>query len=237
MAGTLQKAYNPTPSNNAVDVSTRIRLQWTSGYYAVRHQVYLDNHLVVERVFGDLNFEYVDIELEYNRTYQWFVKSFDNSNNSVDSDIWTFTTESEPPPPKAYKISEVWQSVTDFLNDNKTALGIKQAKRAETGKVASIQTPACLTWLEFNSPTVLNAGRVLSIPATITVFCLASPKAGQIDAIDESLLIASNIITQLSGQVINDVPILLSEEPMEIVERSSTSAVVAVHFNVDIPLC
>ncbi|WP_161488144.1 LamG-like jellyroll fold domain-containing protein [Sedimentisphaera cyanobacteriorum] len=93
------KAYDPTPSNDAVDVAPDQDLSWTpapGGPY--EHQVYLSTDLteVNERQaaayqgeFSSATFDPAD--LEWNTKYYWAVDEYDGAN-LYSGELWNFTT-------------------------------------------------------------------------------------------------------------------------------------------------
>lgn len=95
------KAYNPTPADNAVEVSpSGTELSWTpapGGTYT--HQVYISTEVsdVVERQPAAYQGEFTDPVfnpagmLEFEKQYFWAVDEFDGQNLYA-GDVWNFTT-------------------------------------------------------------------------------------------------------------------------------------------------
>jgi len=97
-------ASDPTPANGAEDVLHDVRLSWTAGEFAVKHDVYMgtsfedvntaESGTLVSQ--GQTDTEYTpDSVLQFGQTYYWRV---DEVNGAPDyavfrGDVWSFTTE------------------------------------------------------------------------------------------------------------------------------------------------
>ncbi len=103
-----QKASNPYPANGAVDVDGDVTLNWTPGFDAALHIVYIgidldkvsppndDSALVGQQTSTN----YDPGTLDYNQTYYWRIDEVDNQGMVVTGEVWSFTTASSPRPPK-----------------------------------------------------------------------------------------------------------------------------------------
>jgi hypothetical protein len=133
-------------------------------------------------------------------------------------------------------VSTLWEAIRKYLEDNKTTIGILTAERAEVGKATTTKTPGCLVWLEFESAVVASGGAGISLPINISVFCLASAQHKSVSAIDAALDVATNVVSALADKTISTCAIELSSEPIEVIDSSSTSAVVVVQFKTKVNL-
>ena len=133
-------------------------------------------------------------------------------------------------------VSTLWEAIREYLSDNKATVGIVTAERAEVGKATTTKTPGCLVWFDFKPAVIANGGAGIYLPINISIFCLASAQQKSAPAIDAALDIATNVVNLLSGAIISTCAIELSEEPIEVVDSSSTSAVVAVQFKTKVNL-
>ena len=98
-------ATNPRPANGDVDVEIDALLDWTAGFDAVSHNVYIgtavDANGVVplDSATGLAQTGWTpSITLDLNTTYLWRVDEVDSNENVTEGNTWSFTTV----PPKAY---------------------------------------------------------------------------------------------------------------------------------------
>jgi len=87
------KAGNPVPGDGAVDIEATV-LEWTAGYGAVSHRVYLSSDATIDD--ADLVGETEDLSIEVAAldpgvNYSWRVDEVDADGNVVEGDVWTFT--------------------------------------------------------------------------------------------------------------------------------------------------
>ena len=92
---------NPSPAQNAVDVSITPTFTWECSdpdNDAITYDVYLGtdvNNLNLESE-GQSDAGYTPNTLEYETVYYWKIVAEDNHVNQTSGDIWTFTTITEP---------------------------------------------------------------------------------------------------------------------------------------------
>lgn len=100
----IEKAYDPFPSDLAEGVDLNVEISWSAGDYATSYDIYFSKNLeavanrdpnafVGTRVVSDLNFDPGD--LDYAETYYWCVDGTDGSNDWP-GDIWSFTVQNPP---------------------------------------------------------------------------------------------------------------------------------------------
>jgi len=125
---TSDKAYDPSPSNEAADVLRNQPLSWTSGDLAIEHDVYLglsfddvcaatrDNPLNVLVGQGQTASTYEPVGLAYGQTYYWRVDEVSAAPDSsiFKGNIWNFTVE-----PFAYVVPTA--SLTATASSSKSA--------------------------------------------------------------------------------------------------------------------
>ncbi|HBG28107.1 MAG: hypothetical protein A2Y10_00905 [Planctomycetes bacterium GWF2_41_51] len=90
------KAYNPTPANNAVNVSLGATLAWTAGGGAVSHDVYFGTVSPGDFKGNQTVITYLPGTLSANTTYYWRIDEKDSLDNTITGDIWSFTTGNPP---------------------------------------------------------------------------------------------------------------------------------------------
>ncbi|MCP4711996.1 MAG: transglutaminase domain-containing protein, partial [Planctomycetes bacterium] len=94
----VEPAFNPTPENEAADISINTDLWWTNGLNTQTIDLYFDTNnppttLVLDNVPSLTTF---DLEaLTYETTYYWQVVGR-NMHGSAESDVWSFSTEAFP---------------------------------------------------------------------------------------------------------------------------------------------
>lgn len=136
-------------------------------------------------------------------------------------------------------LSTLWQGIVDNLNDNKDDLGIKnRAERAFTGKVTTLLPPSAAVWIKPDIAKLISQNGALTFPCDVTLFCASAPAAKEVDAVDGALEIAKKVLAHCTnldvGGVILTQP---DDEPvLEIVERSSTGAVVGILLKAEVTL-
>ena len=113
----LKTAYNPDPSDGAVDVNPSVSLSWTAGSGAVTHDVYfsVSNQAVIDGtapVAHVTKAHYGPLSLDLGKTYYWRVDEVEGSATHK-GDVWNFTTR----PPASMSLSTVG-NVAGFNNDN-----------------------------------------------------------------------------------------------------------------------
>ena len=125
---TSDKAYDPSPSNEATDVLRNQPLSWTTGEFAIEHDVYLglsfddvcaatrDNPLNVLVSQGQTASTYEPVGLAYGQTYYWRVDEVSAAPDSTifKGNIWNFTVE-----PFAYVVPAA--SITATASSSKSA--------------------------------------------------------------------------------------------------------------------
>ncbi len=89
-------AYNPTPEDEATDIDINADLSWVLGVVTDNFNLYFDTvnppvSMVLDNVTAVSTFD--PGTLTGSTQYFWMVESI-NSNGSIQSDIWSFTTES-----------------------------------------------------------------------------------------------------------------------------------------------
>ena len=83
----LEKAFNPTPADNATGFSVNGILEWDSSPQTSSHNVYINDVLVSTQ-----SEDYYSPSLGESTTYTWRIDDSDG-DNTVTGDTWTFTTE------------------------------------------------------------------------------------------------------------------------------------------------
>jgi len=88
---------NPSPTNNATNISVNTFLQWTGGdpdtHDNVTYDVYLGSTLPLSKVSDNQSRPwYKTYALSYNITYYWKIAAWDNHGLSAEGPIWNFTT-------------------------------------------------------------------------------------------------------------------------------------------------
>jgi glycoprotein endo-alpha-1,2-mannosidase len=89
--GDPQKASNPNPGYNAVDVPPDVNLSWTAGVGATSHKVYFGTTSPGEFQDEQDSNSYNLPVLDYNTTYYWRVDEVIGAN-TVTGVVWKFTT-------------------------------------------------------------------------------------------------------------------------------------------------
>jgi hypothetical protein len=88
-------AYNPTPVEGAQSIETGVVLQWTAGFGAKLHTVYIgeDFDTVANATGGPTQgmLTYSPGPLKFAKTYYWRVDEYDGAN-TYKGDVWSFTT-------------------------------------------------------------------------------------------------------------------------------------------------
>lgn len=135
-------------------------------------------------------------------------------------------------------LSALWQAVVDELTINKGALGISGAERAETGKVMTLPAPAASVWIEPLVATRMSQNGTITMPTDVAIFCKATGRLREGEAVDAALEIGKKVLAHLSNRDL--VGVILQQpdnEPvLEIVDRSSNAAVVGVLLKAEVIL-
>ena len=93
------KAITPFPTNGALAQSISTNLFWTDGGGAISYDVYFGTTNVPgapELQGNQTNRTFEPGELAYDTTYYWRIDA-KNTASTTEGDIWSFTTEEEPP--------------------------------------------------------------------------------------------------------------------------------------------
>jgi len=95
------QASNPSPSNTATGVSINADLSWTAGAGATSHDVYFGTDSTPDSGEFKGNQPGTTFDpgtMSYSTTYYWRIDE-KNAYGTTTGDVWSFTTESMPPPP------------------------------------------------------------------------------------------------------------------------------------------
>lgn len=135
-------------------------------------------------------------------------------------------------------ITQLWRTLVDLLNANAAALGINGAERAATGSITTLTPPCAVVWIDPQPPAYVSQNGAVRLPLDVYIYCSASPTVREDDAVDGALEIAKNILTyctnlECAGFILSQPE---NQSPIEIVERSSTGAVVSVLLKSEIQL-
>lgn len=135
-------------------------------------------------------------------------------------------------------LSMLWEAVVTDLQMNKDALGIDGAERAYTGKVTTISPPSAAVWLNPLVPSRMSQSGAILFPTDVIIYCVAAPKNREDDAVNAALEIAASILRHLTNREISGVILQQpdNDQPLEIVDRSSTGAVVGVLLKAEVSL-
>ncbi|BDU51565.1 outer membrane protein assembly factor BamB family protein [Haliovirga abyssi] len=165
---------NPTPINNAVDVSTAIVLEWDrssdSDGDTVTYDVYLDETTnPITKVAKDLSTYYLGISLDNGKTYYWKVVAKDGKGGETSSEIWKFTTINST-------ISKV-ETPTASQTGGEVAVGTKVSLSCSTTGTAIYYT------LDGTDPTKSDTEYIgeITIDSDITIKAFAT-KDGMTDS-------------------------------------------------------
>ena len=95
------KASSPNPADGATGVSATLdRLRWTNGNGTSRRVYFGTNSASLPQlIFTVASVATLSSALAYSTTYYWRVDEI-NSDGTTTGDVWSFTTEAEPGPPK-----------------------------------------------------------------------------------------------------------------------------------------
>jgi len=94
------KASNPSPANEATDVSTTADLSWTAGSGADSHDVYFGTTSPGDSKGNQAETTYDPGTMTDDTTYYWRIDEV-NTQGTTTGDVWSFTTILEAPPSKA----------------------------------------------------------------------------------------------------------------------------------------
>lgn len=134
--------------------------------------------------------------------------------------------------------STLWKGIVDELNANKVQLGIEGAERAESGKVTALIPPSVAVWLDIQAATITSQKGAVRFPVDVIIYCVATPDILEADAVDNALEIAKKILHHLNNIEISGVVLVQpdNEPVIEVVERTSSQAVVGVLLKAEVVL-
>ncbi len=135
-------------------------------------------------------------------------------------------------------ISQLWDDATSYLKGNALLFGITSAEKAKSGKVNQTVPPSCVTWVEIPHADLAADGTIIEVEVNLYVFCIAAPDKTSENAVNNALDIAAKIITALPS-ALDPMRYALypnADNPIEIVDPSSTSAIVAAVFTAKVAL-
>jgi len=86
-------AWKPNPANGTID-STAGSLEWTAGYGAVMHRVYLSTDETIDDadLLGEIDIEVQPVALDPGVTYYWRIDEVAADDSVVEGDVWSFST-------------------------------------------------------------------------------------------------------------------------------------------------
>ena len=141
----------------------------------------------------------------------------------------------------ANALSAFWQGIVDALNANKSDLGIGTvdlpgAERAKTGQVVTLSPPSAAIWIAPRPAINISQNGAVTIPVDVHVFCVGAPTDTESGAVDNAMEIAVKILRFLTGIEITGTVLFQpdNETVIEIVESSSSQAVVAVLLKAEV---
>lgn len=135
-------------------------------------------------------------------------------------------------------ISALWKAVVNELNANAVVLGIGGAERAATGSITTLTPPCAVVWIDPQTPLAMSQHGAVRLPLDVYIYCIAAPTVREDDAVDGAIEIAKKIFAHLNNTELADVILYQpdNQSPIEIVERSSTGAVVSVILKAEVIL-
>ncbi len=136
-------------------------------------------------------------------------------------------------------LSTLWQGIVTDLNVNKKILGISGCERAAMGQVTTLVPPSAVVWINpYQTVSSISQNGAITFPTEINIFCISTPTLAEADAVDGALEIAKNILQHLSYKEISGTILTQpdTEPALEIIERSSTQAVVAILLKAEVQL-
>ncbi len=138
-------------------------------------------------------------------------------------------------------LSTLWQGTVDALNESKLALGIGSdvldgAERAKSGQVITLSPPSVAVWIQPQPTTNISQRGAVTIPVDVHVFCTGAPSDTEAGAIDNAMEVAVKILQYLTGKEIAGTVLFQpdNENAVEVVESSSSQAVVAVLMKAEV---
>lgn len=175
------KPMNPDPVDGSLDISVNtLQLSWSDGGGATSYNVYMGMTSALDEQDSLLNqfvTSYVPESLDYSTTYFWRIDAL-NLAGITAGDVWTFTTEAEPPPLPAKAISPVPEN-----GSNEISVNIGELNWSDGGGAASYDvyfgTEAILDSLDFQFNT-----EELSVALTVLDYDLTY--FWRIDAVNET---------------------------------------------------
>jgi hypothetical protein len=98
------QAYNPSPADGSVDVSTNATLSWDIGFDTVLHRIYFGTENPPPFVTDQAAMEFRGRtwfdpgRINSDTVYYWRIDEVDSRGNTTAGAVWNFTTSSGPPP-------------------------------------------------------------------------------------------------------------------------------------------
>jgi len=98
------QAYNPSPADGSVEVSTNATLSWDIGFDTVLHRIYFGTENPPPFVTDQAAMEFRGRtrfdpgRMNSDTVYYWRIDEVDSSGNTTAGAVWNFTTSSGPPP-------------------------------------------------------------------------------------------------------------------------------------------
>ncbi|MDD5678834.1 MAG: DNRLRE domain-containing protein [Kiritimatiellae bacterium] len=92
------KPTNPSPANDATDQSIDTDISWSNGGGASSYRVYFGpaGNMTDRGARSETSYDPPET-LSYGTTYQWRIDAMDSAERITEGDVWSFTTEGQPP--------------------------------------------------------------------------------------------------------------------------------------------
>jgi uncharacterized repeat protein (TIGR02543 family) len=175
----------PHPQQGAVHVSIEPLLTWTGGDPdpgdTVTYDVYFGTTIPPPlQSFQQLQTSYTPGELLYDTTYYWGVVAWDNHGAYTASDIWSFTTESEP----VYEMNRVlhpgWSIVSFNITPENTMMSSIIQPLVDAGVFVVVHDGATgVLWPMYNIDTIgemdNTKGYRIYVDQTVTLSLTGDP--------------------------------------------------------------
>jgi len=141
---------NPSPADKAVNVSINADLDWDDCTDVDHYEVWMGEYGSTLTKLGDTDVSEWNLDpLDYNTTYQWYVRAYNICDEYTTSRFWTFTTAAAIVPKITVTVpngGEVW-----YLGNN---YNIRWTSENHTGSVAiKISTSGGLLWSTITNST------------------------------------------------------------------------------------